>query len=74
MTRKVLQRADAKGLQYGKLRTALMQTLDHYGRGDLAPADPALARQLTDMAAQLSGVGKVSALKQQLTAIAAGLR
>ena len=69
-----LQRADAKGLQYGKLRTALMQTLGHYGRGDLAPADPALAQQLTDMAAQLSGVGKVSALKQQLTAIAAGLR
>jgi hypothetical protein len=51
-----------------------MQTLGHYGRGDLAPADPALAQQLTDMAAQLSGVGKVSALKQQLTAIAAGLR
>ena len=69
-----LQRAGAKGLQFGKLRTALMQTLGHYDRGDMAYADPALARQLTDMAADLSGVGKVSALKQQLTAIAAGLR
>jgi hypothetical protein len=33
-----------------------------------------LARQLADMAAQLSGDAKVSALKQQLTAIAAELR
>ena len=69
-----LQRADANGAQYATLRTALAQTLSRYGTGDGAAADPALARQLADMAAQLSGDAKVSALKQQLTAIAAGLR
>ena len=69
-----LQRADANGAQYATLRTALAQTLSRYGTGDGAAADPALARQLADMAAQLSGDAKVSALKQQLTAIAAELR
>ena len=69
-----LQRADANGAQYATLRTALAQTLSRYGTGDAAAADPALARQLADMAAQLSGDAKVSALKQQLTAIAAELR
>ena len=69
-----LQRADANGAQYATLRTALTQTLSRYGTGDGAAADPALARQLADMAAQLSGDAKVSALKQQLTAIAAELR
>jgi hypothetical protein len=69
-----LQRADANGAQYATLRTALAQTLSRYGTGDAAAADPALAQQLADMAAQLSGDGKVSALQQQLTAIAAGLR
>jgi hypothetical protein len=69
-----LQRADANGAQYATLRTALAQTLSRYGTGDGAAADPALARQLADMAARLSGDAKVSALKQQLTAIAAELR